>query len=268
MTLLVSWIGVDNKKEGKSVASVYIASDSRYKWKAGGIYNMGIKVFGSTRYPDIFGFCGDVQFPSTVLLQLITQIDSDLIIHDTDEADAKNKKVLAYIATSLESYPKEELVGGFTIFHATRVRKEFSCFKTSYSISKGLENDTIDLAKTESTNIFMGGSGKKDFKRNWRNWEDKKHNNYGTSRAVYHCLVQTLKETKDPGTGGLPQIIGLYRIGNARVFGIVEEDKMYIHGKKILEGLDSLKIEWRNENFERVNPETMKLFDGAQRQPS
>ena len=56
MTLLISWIGVDDKKEGKSVASLYVASDSRYNWGNSDVYDYGIKVFGSSRYPEIFGY--------------------------------------------------------------------------------------------------------------------------------------------------------------------------------------------------------------------
>lgn len=44
--------------------------------------------------------------------------------------------------------------------------------------------------------------------------------------------------------------------------------KKYIYGKESSEDINSASIEWRNENFERVNPETLKIFDGAQRQPS
>jgi len=77
-----------------------------------------------------------------------------------------------------------------------------------------------------------------------------------------------LKNIKDPRTGGLPQIVGLYRNRNARLFGIVEEEKKYIYGKESSEDINSTSIEWRNGNFERMNPETLKILEGAQRQPS
>src|SRR2546425_10390322 len=100
MTLIISWIGVDDKKEGKSTSSIYIASDSRYSWGSAGIYDYGIKVFGSTRYPEIFGFCGDVLFPSLVLGQMIPQIDAGIIIDDKDSGETKNRKFVDYIRTS------------------------------------------------------------------------------------------------------------------------------------------------------------------------
>ncbi|MDF9795375.1 hypothetical protein OKW21_000638 [Catalinimonas alkaloidigena] len=266
MTLLVSWIGVDDKKNGKSVASLYIASDSRYSWGKYGKYDYGIKVFGSTRYPDIFGFCGDVLFPSIVFGQLIPQIDSGLIFNDSDIGEIKNKKFCDFLRTSLESYPKEQLAGSFTILHGTRISKEFKCYKTTYSTLYGLKNIEIRLPSF-STKVCSEGSGKNEFDKNFAIWESEKHNNHRTSRGVYHCLITTLNNIKDLQTGGKPQIVGLYRVSNMRLFGIVDNGQKYIYGKESSENIFSSTVEWRNENFERVNPETMKLFTGAQRQP-
>lgn len=267
MTLIISWIGVDDKRDGKSIASLYIASDSRYSWGNSSVYDYGIKVFGSTRYPEIFGFCGDVLFPSIILGQLLPQIDSGLIFDDFDNGLTKNSKVCSYINTSLHSYPKIFLNGSFTILHGTRTGKEFKCFKTQYSQSKGLVNEEIILPLV-STKICSEGSGRKEFDDNFLKWENERHNNYRTSRGVFHCLNDTLKNIKDPRTGGLPQIVGLYRIQNSRLFGIVSNEKKYIYGKESSEDIYSTRIEWRNENFERINPDTSKILAGAQRQPA
>jgi hypothetical protein len=266
MTLIISWIGVDDKKDGKSIASIYIASDSRYTWGNVDKYDYGIKVFGSTRYPEIFGFCGDVLFPSTVLGQLIPQIDNGLMLNDNDDGKTKNKKIFDYIGTSLESYPKAFLGGTFTLLHGSRIGKVFKLYKISFK-EKSLHNEEISLPNI-STKVYSGGSGAKEFDENWLNWKNERHNNFKTSRGVYHCLHHTLNEIKDIRTGGLPQIIGLYREKNARLFGIIEDNKKYIYGKESSANIDSTSIEWRNENFERTNPETLKIFEGAQRQPS
>ncbi len=267
MTLTISWIGVDDKKEGKEISSIYLASDSRYTWGNAGKYDYGIKVFGSTKYPEIFGFCGDVLFPSTILGQIIPQIDNGLLIDDTDNAATKNSKIYNYIQSSLDAYPKAFLGGTFTILHATRFEKTFKLFKISFGANKQLSNIEIELPKI-STKVYSGGSGRVEFDEEWTKWESEKHNDYRTSRAVYHCLYQTLKTIKDPQTGGFPQIVGLYRIKNMRLFGITENGKKYIYGKESSEDINSTSIEWRNENFERMNPETLKIFEGAQRQPS
>jgi hypothetical protein len=266
MTLIISWIGVDDKKEGKSVSSLYIASDSRYSWGKSKKYDSGIKVFGSSRFPEIFGFCGDVLIPSIILGQLIPQIDSGIILNDLDNGDKKNEKFFEFIRTSLENYPKEQSTGSFTILHGTRTGKEFSCYKISYNKKSGLMNKKIELPRV-STKISSEGSGKAEFDNNFLEWQRERHNNYRTSRGVFHCLSKTLKTIKDPMTGGLPQIVGLYRKDNSRLFGIVEGNKKYIYGKESSENINSNRIEWRNENFERMNPETLKILSGAQKQP-
>lgn len=267
MTLIISWIGVDDKKDGKEISSIYISSDSRYTWGNSGKYDSGIKVFGSTKFPEIFGFCGDVLFPSTILGQIIPQIDNGILLNNSDNAEIKSSKIFSYIATSLESYPKTFIGDSFTILHGTRFEKTFKLFKYYLGTDNKLNKKEIPLGNI-STKVFSGGSGSNEFDKNWLQWVREKHNNYRTSRAVYHCLYKTLKGIKDSRTGGLPQIVGLYRIKNARLFGIVENKKKYIYGKESSEDIDSLSIEWRNENFERMNPETLKILEGAQRQPS
>ncbi len=267
MTLIISWIGVDDKKDGKEISSIYIASDSRYSWGNADKFDFGIKVFGSTKFPEIFGFCGDVLFPSTILGQIIPQIDNGLLIDVNDNPEVKNKKIFEFINSSLDAYPKAFLANTFTILHATRFQKEFKLFKILFSSENFLRNEEIELPKV-STKVFSGGSGANEFDTNWRKWGNQNHNDYRTSRAVYHCLDDTLKQIQDPRTGGLPQIVGLYRIGNMRLFGIVENDQKYVYGKESSQDINSKSIEWRNENFERMNPETLKIFEGAQRQPS
>lgn len=266
MTLIVAWVGVDNKKNGKSIASLYFASDSKYSWGSGDSYDYGIKVFGSSKHPEIFCFCGDVLFPSIVLAQLMPQIDNGLLLSEGDTAEMKNRKIFDYIKTSFTHYPKNSLVGTFIILHGTRVGNEFKLYKISSNKKWKLAEENIDLP-TESTKVFSGGSGGAEFDANWRYWDNVRHNNYRTSRAVYHCLEDTLKKIRDPSTGGMPQIVGLYRIGSSRLFGIIHDDKRFIYGKQASEDITVQNLEWRNENFERVNPETLKIFEGAQRQP-
>ncbi len=267
MTLIVSWIGVDDKKEGKEIASIYISSDSRYTWGNTGKFDYGVKVFGSTKFPEIFGFCGDVLFPSTILGQIIPQIDNGILFTNSDNAEIKSNKIFSYIKSSFKSYPKTFINDSFTILHGTRFEKSFKLYKIFLNPDKKLQKEEIYLGNI-STKVFSGGSGASEFNKNWLQWTKDKHNDYRTSRAVYHCLYKTLKEIKDPRTGGLPQIVGLYRNKNVRLFGIVENKKKYIYGKESSEDINSLSIEWRNENFERMNPETLKIIEGAQRQPS
>ena len=61
--------------------------------------------------------------------------------------------------------------------------------------------------------------------------------------------------------------MGLYRIGSARVFGIVHNDKRYIRGQEVSYSIQYDNIEWRNERFERINPQNLQLLENAQKQP-
>lgn len=266
MTLLISWIGADQKKEGKRVGSIYIAADSRYTWDIRNRFDSGVKVFGSTKFPEIFGFCGDVTFSSTVLSQLINQIDNSLIISAEDTSIDKNTKIFNYIKNSFANYPKKVLTEGFTIIHATRVNKNFFLFRTSGKPDSTITNFRIELP-TVSNKIFSEGSGKTEFDNNFYKWENESHNNHRTSRAVYHCLNDTLAMIKDARTGGTPQIVGLYRIGNSLTFGILHKGVRYINGTESLDHSYLTNIEWRNELFERVDPISLELIQGAQRQP-
>lgn len=267
MTLIISWIGVDDKKNGKEISSLYIASDSRYSTDKKNKFDYGIKVFGALKYPEIFGFCGDVLFPSIILGQIIPQIDSGILLKESDDCNSKNTKIFKYIETSLALYPDAFLGETFTIIHGTRFKKEFKLFRFFYSKKYGIKSCEVPLPRI-STKVFSDGSGRNEFNDKWSNvWDNRKHNDYRTSRAVYHCLHKTLEEIKDPHTGGLPQIVGLYRNKNSRIFGITEKNNKYIYGKLSSEDINSESIEWRNENFERIDPETLKILEGAQKQP-
>ena len=267
MTLIVAWVGTDDKKEGKRKASVYFASDSRYSWGRTQICDNGQKIFGASSYPEIFCFCGDVTFTSNILHQIISKIDSNLLLNKTDNKELKRSKIYSEIEASLRIYPRPQLQSiTFSILHATRIENEFYLFRYFYNMQNGLKYEEISLPNI-STKVYSDGSGKKEFDTEWRNYDTDRNNNHKTSRAVFKCFVNKLKTITDQSVGGLPQIMGLYRIGNARLFGIIEDGKMYIHGKEVSEYIDTSKIEWRNRDFERMDDETLERIKGAQIQP-
>ena len=49
-------------------------SDSRITWP-NAHWDAGQKLFVSTRFPDIFGYSGDVQFPTLALRQILDRMD-------------------------------------------------------------------------------------------------------------------------------------------------------------------------------------------------
>ena len=153
VTLIVAWIGVDDKKKGKEISSLYIASDSRYSAGSRDKFDFGIKVFGASKYPEIFGFCGDVLFPSIILGQIIPQIDNGILLNPSDNCDQKTQKIFNYIKTSLEKYPASFLGGSFTILHGTRYEKTFKLFKFVYTKKEGIKLEEITLGNI-STKVY------------------------------------------------------------------------------------------------------------------
>ena len=77
MTLLASWIGIDTH----GPTSAYIVSESRFVWDSSRHFDYGKKVFASKSYPEIFGYAGDVLFPSIVLSQILEMIDLSYLIN-------------------------------------------------------------------------------------------------------------------------------------------------------------------------------------------
>lgn len=265
MTLIAAWVGVDCKKDGNKVSSIYFASDSRFSWGTSYHYDEGMKVFCSLKYPYLFGYCGDVLFPLHTLERIIYKIDSDLLFApDAERFDDKLKIIKDEIESSLLHYPP--LSQDFSIICA--YRESYYDFHLGKIWNRGKQINCIELPLPNKSDIvFCGGTGKTDFENVVSRLIKDKNPNEGTSRFYYHCIAKTIREHSSPTVGGIPQLVGLYRKGNGSFFGIIENDKRYVLGKELNFQPNCLQIQWRNSNFERVNPKTMLLEDGAQAQP-
>lgn len=77
--MMASWIACDPH----GVSSAYIVSDSRITWDAKTYYDYAKKVFASSLYPEIFGYAGDVLFPTIVLSQIVELIDRGILLTKT-----------------------------------------------------------------------------------------------------------------------------------------------------------------------------------------
>ncbi len=273
MTLIASWVATDDKPTGKKISAVYFCADSRFSWTpTGKIYDMGKKVFTCKSFPEIFCFCGDVEFPTNTIYSLIDEIENGVMF--STDADIQTKKIIiaGFISQALENYPKDVLAQFFHIYHATCIRQEFYITKYSYE-GQGIQVYDLPLPAV-STLVFSAGSGKSLFEKNWRAANQSSVNEQFTSRNVYNCFSTTVDEAglhpKNRNlsmVGGSPQMVGLYRTGKTQLFGIVKNGVRYINGHKVDYNLSLNNIEWRNDNFERVDPQTMELMAGAQPQP-
>lgn len=273
MTLIASWAATDDKPKGKRVSAVYFCADSRFSWPLNGkVYDMGKKVYVCSSFPEMFCFCGDVEFPTITLQSLITEIDLGLLF-DVDSPFAVKESVIAdYLSQSLVGYPKAVLAKRFSIYYASCIRKHF--FITSYCYGgESIIVKGMDLP-SESSKVFSAGSGKDLFEKLWIEANKPSVNEQFTSRNVYNCFIRALDEARqhseDDGlskVGGAPQLAGLYRNGKPRLYGIIRHGERFVQGRNVQYKPCMNNIEWRNDKFERVDPQTMELKTGAQPQP-
>jgi len=265
MTLIVSWIGVDSRK----ISSLYIASDSRISWGDRARFDNGRKVFGCRDFPLIVGYCGDVLFPTMVLTQLIDIADSGFLFPH----NSTNEEMFSIFYNKLQEqfaqYPvnKSDVMADTLeiLLACRRGEVDFLCRKMKWTKANDTwSTDDLPFSK-HSDKLFVIGSGKDEFEN--RYMEFQKSNEAKTSRAVFQCLCETLENMIDGYCGGSPQLVGLYNKFNAKQFGIIHQNKRYLHGVELGEADDYSKIEWRNKLFEICDGITKEIKPNAQRQP-
>jgi hypothetical protein len=89
-----------------------------------------------------------------------------------------------------------------------------------------------------------------------------------TSRSAFGALCDALYSRSDLLSAGPPQLVGLYRIGNGRTFGIIHGTQRYLYGLPVIGGTLLHSVEWRNCLFERCDPVTLSRQRDAQPQPA
>lgn len=268
MTLLASWIGMDMH----GPTSAYIVGDSRFTWGNNDMYfDYGKKVFASSLYPEIFGYAGDVLFPSIVLSQIIEMIDSGILYNENMSCDQKNKIVFEKLCHTFSKYPTEVSAKTIQIIHISRDTlfnkyPSFHCYSLFWNIVDGWKVQRENIPD-KSDILFVLGSGKSEFITNYSRYQSG--HNKDTSRNVFHCFIDTLFNIKDTSCGGPPQLVGIYRkpYSYGRNFGIIYKKKRFFLGSELPMNTYYDKIEWRNEFFELCNGDTKKTIDSAAKQP-
>lgn len=262
MTCLITWIGVD----GRGVSSCYIAADSQFSWgTTGDKWNHGRKVFCSRKSPDIWGYYGDVFFPSTVVSQIIEALDEGFI-----ESTEENHSIFESIfKKQFDSYPSAyESV--FGVIHCRRtgtsVCSEYHVTHIKYKPGSGWTNDSLPLPK-KSGIVGCYGSGKGHFKADLGKFTNSDVK--GTSRAVFQAFCRMLEKGDAPFVGGAPQLVSLYRGGNGKQHGIVWDNEIWLAGMKLApcDLISTKSLELFNSLFERCDPETLERIETAQPQP-
>jgi hypothetical protein len=261
MTSLITWIGIDSR----APASIYIASDSRISWGEKITWDFAQKVFAAKNHPDILGYFGDVLFPSQILSQITYLIDNNILFRDSASPETKWAKILSIIQNSFSTYPNEQS-RFFTIVYVTRENSGmdsiFHMSSVEWKPKKGWSNNHWHDLPNESSLINAYGTGKRSVNKWYSYWNKTKHKR--TSRSVFSAFCDALHSNEDPYSGGAPQLVGLYRIGPAKPFGIIYNNNKFLFGAHVGASEELSTIEWRNNLFERCDWKTMKPLQQAQ----
>ncbi|MEQ1557855.1 MAG: hypothetical protein ABL933_02800 [Methyloglobulus sp.] len=266
MTTLVSWITYSTTGEKPELPrAIYIASDSRITWGSESLrWDAGRKVFNSRERPHIFGYCGDVVFPSLVLGQIVAAIDNEILFEKKCTPDQKHECIFVTIQNSyLEGH--NHPVKDFSILHAYRSaawpNTEFYFWHISYK-SKIKTWASEKLRLPEKTGMIISlGSGAASAKNHEGRW--KKSDVGGTSRSFFSAFCDAIDSGDDNLSGGVPQLCALYPNLPPKSIGVVKDNRYFLNGMEVLPGPKLSNIEWTDELFRNIDPETNMLKEGA-----
>ena len=261
MTSLAAWAAVDSRV----TSSFYLTSDSRVSFGDGRPpFDRAQKLFVSSRYPDLFGYCGDVDFTSAALQHLLNLIDQDGLFLDGDDAEVRNFKMDEVLKRRFETCPTKR---EFMILHASRsgegMKASFLLWKTAWSVKEGWVTQRLELP-VESAIVLSEGSGGEVVLQHNKGW---RHVLPGTSRSVFSAFWDALESGKDSKSGGPVQLVGLYQRGAGRHFGVIQKGKRFLMGSEIMDAEKCSQFEWRNKAFELCDFQTLERLPEAQRHP-
>jgi hypothetical protein len=199
MTSLIAWVGADSR----GPSSVYFASDSRITWPGAGKWDHGRKLFACRRYPHIFGYCGDVLFPTQTLSQITEMIDSGLIAANPfDTIDSYTEKIVAIIEAALNTYPPPTKQR-FDVLYCMREGE----FMQSRFHLRQITFDPVSTAivlpieiPSQSRAVAVLGSGSQSVRDQLHLWESSQVR--GASRSVFSAFCDALRSGNDPRSGG------------------------------------------------------------------
>lgn len=260
VTTLACWIAVDSRRP----SAAYIATDSRISWSASKAWDHGLKTFASSGSPDVFGYVGDVLFPALVLAQFSQAASAGLFTKR--DFGSRTGALLRLIKTSWDSLPAEER-RDFTIVHCGR---DGAFMGSVFGVAlirrtkRGFATEQLEIPKKSSSFILTAGSGGAVVVAHSARWETTTAEN--TSRANFWALRDTIAGGTDPLSGGTPQLVGLYRMGNGRIFGHIDDKKQRFVAGMPVDFAPMGDMEWRNEDFERMDARTRRRLKKAQKQ--
>ena len=268
MTTLVSWISYSTTGEKPELPrAVYIASDSRITWGSDALrWDSGKKVFSTRDEPHIFGYCGDVIFPSLVLGQIVTAIDKNVLFKSGLNPDQKHDRILGSIKSSYANGHNHP-VKSFSIIHVHRVNDwpntEFVFWQVTYDAKTGhWESNKLSLPK-ETGLIVALGSGAQSANAYQKLWENS--DSGGLSRSFFSAFCDAIDSGRDKLSGGSPQLCALYSRLQPQDIGVIHKERYFLHGLEIDPTSTISSIEWKDRLFQDIDPKTKEPKAGARR---
>jgi hypothetical protein len=262
VTTLAAWVSVDSRRP----SACYLVSDSRISWPTGSGWDFGQKLFVSSRFPDIFGYCGDVQFPTLALRQIVDRVDQGLLLSAGALAAERNRRIVEELRVAYHWYPAHGSKPS-TIVHFARDaegnRANFSLWRLDWSKSSPIQSTQLELPTSSVFGVTLGSGWKVLIDRN----EEWKKGQGRTARGVFSSFCDAISSGEDPRSGGPPQLVGLYPHGAGRLFGLIINGHRYLAGAAVPNDANVDQFEWRNNLFERMDPRTLRRLEGAQPQP-
>ena len=266
MTSIAAKISVDSR----GASALYILSDSRISWATPRSVNWdaGQKTFCSQVSADIFGFCGDAFFPPYALRQMVDVINSGLLFYKNEAAEDRHEKAFSVFQSTISS--ESQLgINDFSVVHGARdgelMSSRFRLWIVRFdSTSKTWHKKELNLDHSYSHLSYIDGSGQKVIRKYEQGWENTSAE--GTTRAAFWSFCDALFSQEDSQSGGPPQLVGIWRKGVARHFGIIWCGKRYLAGAQVPDDSHFQSVNWFNQRFECMDGELIKRLPGAQRQ--
>lgn len=268
MTTLVSWITYSSTGERPELPrAIYMASDSRITWGSeASRWDAGRKIFSSREEPHVFGYCGDVVFPSLVLGQIVAALDNRVLLALDQSPDRMHAQIFDTIKSSYNE-GRGHPAADFSILHAYRSASwpetKFHFWRISYSSKSKTWLDEPVALPTNTGMIVSLGSGADSAESNAQRWSNSDVG--GTSRSFFSSFWEAIESGADKLSGGPAQLCALYPQQQARTIGVVSEGRYFLCGlelgsKSVLSG-----IEWKDKLFHDIDPETNSPKQGARR---
>jgi hypothetical protein len=268
VTTLLAWVGADQR----GPASIRIAADSRITWSLNGTvlrkWDYGRKVFASRTQPDMIGYCGDSFFPTQTISQVIDLIDSGAFFPSGTLPQQKVQLVVTALELAAHDYPAAEK-RDFSILFGTRagsgMKGVFSLYTVAFKAGKSERIIELNIP-SQSQRLITLGSGSQKLEPYLQKWATSDIG--GTSRSIFSSFCEFLHSSDDSQTGGPPQLVGLFRQGPGRSFGIVWDNKLYSMGMAMPPQSAQATFDCYNDLFELCDVITLRRIESAQRQPS